>query len=174
MDPTPHVNPNMAAVTVAVGGLVLALTQSTKRFTPEGWGPLIAAIWTTLAMFVWAFSQPDWPPVRTATFELLAVWVAVYTSALGLYSAAMVPSNSRQQIGTGGGNPDRGNTPVGEAKPPPLPESSPELPDRGYRPPPAPEAPPVVPTPRGAVLTEPVVQTPARRPRPRPTVEDAP
>ncbi len=149
MDPTagPQVAPNMAAVTVAVGGLVLALTQSTKRFTPEGWGPLIAAVWTTLAMLVWAASQPDWPPARTAMFDLLAVWVAVYTSALGLYSAAMVPSNSRQQIGTGDGNPASGDTPVGETQPP-------------ADPPPAPEAPPAVPTPRPAVLTAPVVQLP--------------
>jgi hypothetical protein len=149
----------MAAVTVAVGGLVLALTQSTKRWTPEGWGPLIAAVWTTLAMFVWAFSQVIWPPERTALFDLLAVWVAVYTSALGLYSAAMVPSGSRQQIGTGNGSVAQGNVPVGETKPP-------------TDPPPAPRRRPRASPPRAAVLTEPVVSTPVPRRRPRPTIID--
>lgn len=150
MDPTlPQVAPNMAAVTVAVGGLVLALTQSTKRWTPEGWGPLIAALWTTLAMFVWAFSQVVWPPERTALFDLLAVWVAVYTSALGLYSAAMVPSGSRQQIGTGGSD---GNVPVGEVKP-------------TSKTPPARRSRRKAPTPPDAVLTAPVVSTPQARRR---------
>lgn len=157
MDPiSPQVAPNMAAVTVAVGGLVLALTQSTKRWTPEGWGPLIAAVWTTLAMFVWAFSQVIWPPERTALFDLLAVWVAVYTSALGLYSAAMVPSSSRQQIGTGSGKPEQGNVPVGETKPR---QKAPRRRDARTDSPPAARRRPRASPPREA----PVVPAPSRR-----------
>lgn len=102
MDPTQL---SQSAVNVAVGGLVLALTQATKRWTPEGWGPIIAAVWTTLATLVYFVSQPDWPPPRGLYFDILAVWVSVYTAALGLYSAAMVTSDSRLPIGTGGGNP---------------------------------------------------------------------
>jgi hypothetical protein len=108
---------SQTATNVAVGALVLTLTQSTKRFTPEGWGPLIAAIWTTLALGVWLTSQADWPPARTASFEILSVWVSVYATALGLYSAAMVPSGSAQSIGTGNGRKGDGNVPVGETEP---------------------------------------------------------
>lgn len=123
MDPTvPNVATlNEAAVTVAVGGLVLSLTQATKRWTPEGWGPIIAALWTTVAVVVYFISQADWPPPRFLWFGMLAVWVAVYVSALGLYSASMVPSSSRQSIGTGDGHQSVGdsNVPVGETKPKP-------------------------------------------------------
>lgn len=92
---------SQTAINVAVGGLVLTLTQTTKRWTPEGWGPIIAAVWTTLALVVWLLSQPDWPPARSTYFDILAVWVSIYATALGLYSAAMIPSNSRQSIGAG-------------------------------------------------------------------------
>jgi hypothetical protein len=114
MDP---VQLSQSAVNVAVGGLVLALTQSTKRWTPEGWGPIIAAVWTTLATLVYFVSQPDWPPPRSVYFDILAVWVSVYTAALGLYSAAMIPSDSRQSIGAAT-NRD-GNLAVGETAPKP-------------------------------------------------------
>jgi hypothetical protein len=94
---------SQSAVNVAVGGLVLALTQATKRWTPEGWGPVIAAVWTTIAIAVYFLSQPDWPPPRGIYFDIMAVWVSVYTAALGLYSAATVTSSGRRAIGTGRG-----------------------------------------------------------------------
>ena len=110
---------NQSAINVATGGLVLTLTQATKRWTPEGWGPIIAAIWTTIAMLAWLISQPNWPPDRGVTFVLMSAWVSVYATALGIYSAVLVPSNSHQAIGTGGKGSGDGNVPVGETKPKP-------------------------------------------------------
>lgn len=115
---------NTGGATVAVGGLVMGITQVTKRWAPEGWGPLIALIWTVIAMFVWLFSQPDWPPNRLQSFDVLTVGVTVWLNALGLYGAAALLGKG-EPTRTG----DGGIVPVSVAPTePPAPEVKPVVP----------------------------------------------
>jgi hypothetical protein len=127
----------------------------------------IGALTTTLCQIIKRSLPGDWDkygPLFAAVISLagFATSAGIYeTAKMATHKAAIPPT--REDVAEPHEHLDT-----------PAPEAQPELPDRGYRPPPVPETPPAS-VPRGAVLTEPVVATPVpRRPRPRPTVEDAP
>jgi hypothetical protein len=161
-----------AAAVATIGALTTTLCQIIKRSLPGDWdkyGPLFAAEISLAGVVLWVYSAPVFPPARTDVWTLAAGWVAVFATSAGIYETAKMATHkaaippTREDVAEPHEHLDT-----------PAPEAQPELPDRGYRPPPAPEA-SAASAPRGAVLTEPVVATPVpRRPRPRPTVEDAP
>lgn len=88
---------DQSAAAVAVGALVMALTQASKRWVSDDDAPIVVGLWTVLVMAVWVISQPTWPPLRTSWFDLLAVAVNVWVSAIGLYAAATHVTDRRKR-----------------------------------------------------------------------------
>lgn len=135
----------MSASDIAtIGGAVMLLTQIIKRASPvNGLGVYIAALLSVVAVALWVVSAPVFPPSRTDAWSIFAGWVAVFATAMGLYQGASLVTGPPSSA-SGESNVLAGETPPSD--------------------PPAPEAPPAS-VPRGAVLTEPVVEVPAPRKR---------
>jgi hypothetical protein len=130
-----------AAAVAAIGAMVSTLTQVTKRSLPGDWdrfGPLIAALISAAGVALWVYSAPTFPPARTDVWTIGAGWVAVFSSAVGIYEVVKMATNIVART------PDRS----------PLPD-----------PPPARRRRRTVPAPPEAVLTAPVVSTPQPRRR---------
>lgn len=69
---------------VSVSAAVVALTQLAKwSGLPDRWGPVAVLILAALGVAVWAFTQPM--IARTEAFQYFAGWIAVATSASGVY-----------------------------------------------------------------------------------------
>lgn len=79
-----------AAAVTTIAALVTALCQVVKRSVPGNldlYGPLIAAILAAFGVALWVISAPVFPPARTDWWAIGAGWVAVFTSAVGIYES---------------------------------------------------------------------------------------
>lgn len=144
-----------AAAILAIGSLVTALTQITKRVWPgdmDEWGPLFAVLWSCVAVALWLWSQPEWPPRRTDSFAIAVGLAGILLSATGVYGIATMTTKT-------------------------LSFKARRARSKARQPEPIPPAVPGIPEPSGedahvVVPTEMPVAAPVRRPRPRPAVED--
>lgn len=130
-----------AAAVAAIGATVTVLTQVVKRTLPGNWevyGPIIAAGFSLAGVALWVLSAPTFPPARTDIWVIVSGWVAVFATSAGLYESVKMATHV-------------------EAVPPTLEDVAEP---HEHLDPPAPEAPTAAPTPRPAVLTEPVVTIP--------------
>lgn len=79
---------------VAVSAAVVALTQLLKwSKLPDAWGPLAVLVLAALGVGVWAFSQ-EMLPARTEVFAYFAGWIAVATSAAGVFGFTRAAANA--------------------------------------------------------------------------------
>ena len=75
-----------AEAIITISAAVVALTQLAKwAKLPDRLGPLAVILLAGVGVMVWLFSQETWPPVRTDTWNIFAGWVAVATSAAGVF-----------------------------------------------------------------------------------------
>ncbi|MGN6811577.1 MAG: hypothetical protein ACTHMP_11950 [Thermomicrobiales bacterium] len=73
-----------AEAIVTVSAAVVALVQVIKwALRRDGWGPAIVLLVSLLGVAVWAVSQGD--IARASAWSYFAGWVAVATSAAGVY-----------------------------------------------------------------------------------------
>lgn len=94
---------------ISVSAAVVALTQLTKwSGLPDRWGPVAVLVFSAIGVgiWVWAFVALD----RTATFSIFAGWIAVATSAAGVFgftraSAAAVTAVRPPSPSAAGGSP---------------------------------------------------------------------
>lgn len=71
---------------VSISALVVALVQLAKwARMPEEYGPLAVLGFSLLGVAAQIFGGEHWPPDRTDTMPILAGWVAVATSAAGVF-----------------------------------------------------------------------------------------
>lgn len=82
------------AMSIAVGGLVMSVTQALKPWTPEGQAPLVSLILTFILSTLWIVSQPDLPG-RTDAFAVAAEITATYLAARGIHAIATVETHKR-------------------------------------------------------------------------------
>jgi hypothetical protein len=69
---------------LTISAAVVALTQFTKwSGLPDKHGPIAVLALSALGVVLWAFSAGTY--VRTETFTYFAGWIAVATSAAGVY-----------------------------------------------------------------------------------------
>lgn len=75
-----------AEAIITISAAVVALTQLAKwAKLPDRVGPLAVILLAGVGVMVWLFSQEVWPPERTDTWNIFAGWVAVATSAAGVF-----------------------------------------------------------------------------------------
>jgi O-antigen/teichoic acid export membrane protein len=90
---------------VTVSAAVFALTQLIKwTGLPDRWGPASVLVLAALGVGIWVYSQGDF--MREDAFELFAAWVAVATSAAGVFgfsraAAGVVTSLTHPPTGAG-------------------------------------------------------------------------
>ncbi|HXI18484.1 MAG TPA: hypothetical protein VNM48_19135 [Chloroflexota bacterium] len=94
---------------ITVSAATVALTQLLKWANlPDRAGPLAVLVLAALGVGVWVYSQGVID--RQMTFELFAGWIAVATSAAGVFgftraAASAVTSATPPPAGGAGGNP---------------------------------------------------------------------
>lgn len=94
-----------ASAVATISALTVALTQIIKRSLPgdlDAYGPLIAMAVSVAGVILWLFAAPNWPPVRTDAWTIGAGWVAVYTSAVGVYHTVKMVTATGQSNGDTG------------------------------------------------------------------------
>lgn len=75
-----------AEAIVSISALVVALVQLSKwARLPESYGPAAVLGFSLLGVAAQVFGGDHWPPDRTDTMPILAGWVAVATSAAGVF-----------------------------------------------------------------------------------------
>lgn len=85
-----------AAAVATIGALVTALCQVVKRTAPgniDAYGPLIAAVLSAVGVTLWVVSAPTFPPARTDIWTIGVGWVAVFTSAVGIYETVKMATS---------------------------------------------------------------------------------
>lgn len=71
---------------VAISAGVVAATQLIKwAGMRDALGPLVVIVLSGMGVFLWLFSQQDWPPVRTDTWNIASGWISVTLSAAGTF-----------------------------------------------------------------------------------------
>lgn len=83
-----HAGPGPAAMDgqaiMTVAAAVVALTQLAKWASlPDRWGPVIVLMFSALGVGMWAYQQGG--VARAETFAYFAGWIAVATSAAGVF-----------------------------------------------------------------------------------------
>ena len=98
---------------ITVSAAVVALTQLAKwARLPDKFGPLAVLVLAALGVGVWVYSQGEFN--REALFDLFAGWIAVATSAAGVFgftraAASAVISAQPPPAGGAGSNPTVGS-----------------------------------------------------------------
>jgi hypothetical protein len=92
---------------ISVSAAVVALTQMLKwAGIPDKWGTLAVLALAALGVAVWGFTQPVID--RTDAFNYFAGWIAVATSAAGVFgftrASASAVTAARQPPGDGAGS----------------------------------------------------------------------
>lgn len=78
---------------VTVSAAVVALTQLMKwAMIPDRWGPAAVLVLAALGVGLWMFSQGM--VTRADTFAVFAGWIAVATSAAGVFGFARAVQSS--------------------------------------------------------------------------------
>ena len=92
---------------ITVSAAVVALTQLVKwAFVPDRWGPLAVLLLSLLGVALWAYSEGIGG--RGALWPLFAGWIAVATSAAGVFgfsratAAVVTRATAPPAAGTGG------------------------------------------------------------------------
>jgi hypothetical protein len=94
---------------VSVSAAVVALTQICKwAGLPDRWGPIAVLVLAAVGVGVWVYSSGVFD--RTQTFAVFAGWIAVATSAAGVFgftraAASAVISASPPPRGAAGSEP---------------------------------------------------------------------
>lgn len=94
---------------ITVSAAVVALTQLVKwAGLPDKVGPLAVLLLAAIGVAVWVYSQGEFD--RQAVFDLFAGWIAVATSAAGVFgftraAASAVISAQPPPAGGAGSNP---------------------------------------------------------------------
>jgi hypothetical protein len=84
---------------VAIGAVVSAMVQLGKKALPgdwNEWGVEITGLFSALAVAAWVASQPGTLD-RSAFFDLLTLWIGVFTTATGAYKIAKMVTNGVRQ-----------------------------------------------------------------------------
>lgn len=70
---------------ITVSAAVVALVQLIKwsRVIPDRWGPVAVLVLSAVGVGVWGYSVGDF--MRTTTFTYFSGWIAVATSAAGVF-----------------------------------------------------------------------------------------
>lgn len=95
---------------VTVSAAVVALVQLVKWMgLRDAWGPVAVLGFSALGVAMWLFSQPAWPPARVDVWVIFAGWIAVATSAAGIFgftraAAGAVTNVASPPGGTAGSN----------------------------------------------------------------------
>lgn len=82
---------------LAIGALVMALTQITLRSIPgdhDEHAPLFAILWSCVGAGLWIYSQPNWPPQRTDYFSIGVALAGIILTAMGTKGAAMMATKT--------------------------------------------------------------------------------
>lgn len=86
-----------AADIVTISAAVVALVQLVKwMIRRDGWGPFVVLLVSLLGVGVWAFSHGE--VTRAMTWDYFAGWIAIATSAAGIYGftqAVVTPRTTR-------------------------------------------------------------------------------
>ena len=107
---------------VTISAAVVALVQLTKwSGVPDKWGPLLVLVLAALGVGVWAYTQGAVP--REAVFGYFAGWIAIATSAAGVYGFSRAASETltRGSSPPGGAGSERTLRPANLPPPPPRP-----------------------------------------------------
>lgn len=71
---------------ITVSAVVVTLVQLSKwARLPDAWGPLAVLGFSLVGVGVSVFGGDQWPPERTDTWPIFAGWIAVATSAAGVF-----------------------------------------------------------------------------------------
>lgn len=98
------------AAILTVSGAVVALAQVAKWYgVPDGKGPIVVMALSVLGVVLWAVGSPV-TFARTQSFDYFAGWVAVTTSAAGVFgftraNASAVVSTKNPPPGGAGSSP---------------------------------------------------------------------
>lgn len=94
-----------AEAIVSVSAAVVALVQLAKwGFVPDRFGPLAVLTLSLLGVAFWGWSQGDF--TRASAFGYFAGWIAVATSAAGVFGFSRASSDTLTRMrGTGNGTP---------------------------------------------------------------------
>jgi hypothetical protein len=82
---------------LAIGALVMALTQITLRSIPgdhDEYAPLFAILWSCVGAGLWIYSQPNWPPQRTDMFSIAVALAGIILTAMGAKGAAVMTTKT--------------------------------------------------------------------------------
>lgn len=94
---------------VSVSAAVVALTQLIKwAGMPDRWGPVAVLVLAAVGVAIWVYTFGNFE--RNATFSIFAGWIAVATSAAGIFgftraSAAAVTAVRPPSPSAAGGSP---------------------------------------------------------------------
>jgi hypothetical protein len=94
---------------ITVSAAVVGLVQLVKWMgIPDKWGPLAVMLWSLVGVVLWGWSEGTFE--RTLAFQYFAAWIAVSTSAAGVFgftraSSQAVSSMKSPPIGGAGQNP---------------------------------------------------------------------
>lgn len=95
---------------VTVSAAVVAFTQLIKwAGIPDKWGPLMVMLLAVIGVAIWTWSQAIAPEdLRASAFALFAGWIAVATSAAGVFgftrAAATAVTSASAPPSTGAGS----------------------------------------------------------------------
>jgi hypothetical protein len=88
---------------VTIGAATVALAQLTKWALgqwrggrAQGYGPLVVLIVSALGVGLWALSRPALP-TRLDLWTYFAAWIAVATSAVGIYGLVRTAAGAGEQ-----------------------------------------------------------------------------
>lgn len=94
---------------ITVSAAVVAATQLTKwSGLPPARAPFVVCALSLLGVLLWIFSQGE--PRRELTFDYFAAWIAIATSAAGVYgftraaSSSLAASSSARDRGASSGD----------------------------------------------------------------------
>ena len=107
---------------VTVSAATVALTQLIKwSGIPDRWGPLIVLVVAALGVALWTYAQGAF--ARTEVFSLFAGWIAIATSAAGVYGFSRAASETLTKGSSppGGAGSERTLRPANLPPPPPRP-----------------------------------------------------
>lgn len=78
---------------LTVSAAVVGLTQIVKwGGLPDKWGPIVVLLLAAIGVAVWGYSTGTY--ARTQTFEYFAGWIAVATSAAGIFGFTRATSSA--------------------------------------------------------------------------------
>lgn len=118
---------------ISVSAAVTALTQVLKWMgIPDKWGPVAVLVLAAIGAAMWAISQPELPN-RQLAFDYFAGWIAVATSAAGIFgftrAASSAVTAATAPPGGGAGSSRTDDPPQAPRRPPTAAEQILDAPD---------------------------------------------